>query len=50
MAKKKKSFILQSKKIEEEVNSKNAKLVLFVFAIGPIILLGLFLASNGFFD
>ena len=40
----------QSKKIEEEINPRNAKLVLFIFGIGPIVLLGIFLASKGFFS
>ena len=49
----------KSKKIQTKQNIKNkelgqtknsAKLVLFVFGIGPIIGLILFLYSNGFFN
>ncbi len=47
MAKKKSS----PKKMNEEPkqSSGNAKLLLFAFGIGPLILLWLFLASKGFF-
>ena len=34
---------------DSEINPKNAKFVLFVFGIGPIIILFLFLYMNGFF-
>ena len=49
----------KSKKIQTKSNQKNqelgqtknsAKLVLFVFGIGPIIGIIIFLFSNGFFD
>ena len=52
--KKKKSKKIQTKptkKIEELVQTKNsAKLVLFVFGIGPIIGITIFLYSKGFFN
>ncbi len=50
MRKKKSKINLQSKHLEDEVNPINAKIVLFVFGIGPLILLGFFLSANGFFD
>ena len=41
----------QNKKIQELGQTKNsAKLVLFVFGIGPIIGLAIFLYSKGFFN
>ena len=49
----------KSKKIQNKVNNKNeelgqtknsAKLVLFVFGIGPIIGIIIFLFSKGFFN
>ena len=52
--KKKKSKKIQTKstkKIQELGQTKNsAKLVLFIFGIGPIIGIIVFLYSNGFFD
>ena len=56
---KKKSKKIQSKKIQSKSNIKNqelgqtknsAKLVLFVFGIGPIIGITIFLYSKGFFN
>ena len=45
---------LTSKIIErnDELSTKprTAKIVLFVFGLGPLILMGLFLFSNGFFN
>ncbi len=35
---------------EKKITPRNAKLVLFVFGIGPLILMCLFLFSNGFFN
>ena len=35
---------------EKENNPRTAKIVLFVFGVGPLILMSLFLFSNGFFD
>ena len=35
---------------EEEATPRTAKVVLFVFGIGPLILMGLFLFSKGFFN
>ena len=49
----------KSKKIQNKVNKKNeelgqtknsAKLILFVFGIGPIIGITIFLYSKGFFN
>tara|TARA_Y100001968_G_scaffold308990_1_gene328375 strand:+ start:442 stop:615 length:174 start_codon:yes stop_codon:yes gene_type:complete len=34
---------------EKEINPKTAKIVLFVFGLGPLLLMCLFLFSNGFF-
>ena len=55
-----KAFIEMSKKKLTskivEVNDQNmttprtAKIVLFVFGVGPLILMSLFLFSNGFFN
>ncbi len=54
---------MPSKKSQRKVNSKlndsadqnittpkTAKIVLFVFGVGPLLLMGLFLFSNGFFS
>ncbi len=48
----KKNTVSKQQAIREntEINSFNAKLVLFVFGVGPIILISIFLASKGFFD
>ena len=35
---------------EKETTSKTAKIVLFVFGVGPLLLMFLFLFSNGFFN
>tara|TARA_Y100001968_G_scaffold131911_1_gene120402 strand:+ start:901 stop:1074 length:174 start_codon:yes stop_codon:yes gene_type:complete len=35
---------------EKETTPRNAKIVLFVFGLGPLILMCLFLFSNGFFN
>ena len=35
---------------ENKATPKTAKIVLFVFGIGPLILMCLFLFSNGFFN
>ena len=45
---KKKKFI-ESKKNNNE-NKTTAKIVLFIFGLGPIIGIIIFLASKGFFD
>tara|TARA_Y100001968_G_C19237122_1_gene657498 strand:- start:649 stop:822 length:174 start_codon:yes stop_codon:yes gene_type:complete len=34
----------------KETNPINAKIVLFVFGLGPLILMSIFLFSNGFFS
>ena len=36
--------------VEEKTTPRTAKIVLFVFGIGPLILMCLFLFSNGFFN
>ena len=46
--KNKKKFIQKTNEIEQTKNS--AKLVLFIFGIGPIIGIILFLYSKGFFN
>jgi len=35
---------------EQSTTPRTAKIVLFVFGIGPLILMCLFLTSNGFFN
>ena len=35
---------------EPKTTPRNAKIVLFVFGVGPLILMSLFLFSNGFFN
>ena len=35
---------------ENETKPRTAKIVLFVFGVGPLILMCLFLFSNGFFN
>ena len=42
------SKIIQADK-EKKTTSRTAKIVLFVFGVGPLILMCLFLFSNGFF-
>ena len=36
--------------IEAKTTPRTAKIVLFVFGVGPLILMCLFLFSNGFFN
>ena len=54
MPNKKSKKKLSSKKIEANDETKttprSAKIVLFVFGLGPLILMCLFLFSNGFFN
>ena len=35
---------------ENKITPRNAKIVLFLFGLGPLILMCLFLFSNGFFN
>ena len=35
---------------KEKTTPRTAKIVLFVFGVGPLILMSLFLFSNGFFN
>ena len=43
------SKIIQSNE-ETKTTPRTAKIVLFVFGVGPLILMALFLTSNGFFN
>tara|TARA_B100000214_G_scaffold373450_1_gene353817 strand:- start:1658 stop:1831 length:174 start_codon:yes stop_codon:yes gene_type:complete len=36
--------------VEKKTTPRTAKIVLFVFGLGPLILMCLFLFSNGFFN
>ena len=53
MPSKKSKKKLTSKNIDinenKKTSPKTAKIVLFVFGVGPLILMGLFLFSSGFF-
>ena len=35
---------------EDKVSPRTAKIVLFIFGLGPLLLMCLFLFSNGFFN
>ncbi len=49
--KSKKSQLKSNKKNQELGQTKNsAKLILFIFGVGPIIGIGIFLYSKGFFN
>ncbi len=37
-------------KKKEKENPKLQKLVLLIFGLGPILIIGIFLSSNGFFE
>ena len=54
MSRRKSKKKLTSKIIQQDQETKTtprtAKIVLFVFGLGPLILMGLFLSSNGFFN
>ena len=43
------SKIIQANE-EKKTTPRTAKIVLFVFGIGPLVLMALFLFSNGFFN
>ena len=43
------SKIIQANE-EKKTTPRTAKIVLFVFGVGPLILMCLFLSSNGFFN
>ena len=49
-SKKKKQLSKLPNKKETEQNKNNAKLVLFIFGIGPILGIIIFLTSKGFFN
>tara|TARA_B100000945_G_scaffold260821_1_gene219028 strand:+ start:481 stop:654 length:174 start_codon:yes stop_codon:yes gene_type:complete len=44
------SKTIQAKEEEIKTTPTTAKIVLFVFGVGPLILMCLFLFSNGFFN
>ena len=54
MASKKSKKKINSKIVElpgkEKTTPRTAKIVLFVFGVGPLILMALFLSSKGFFS
>ncbi len=50
MGKKRKSTVDTGKSDDNNIDPKGAKFVLFIFGIGPIIIIFLFLSLNGFFD
>ena len=49
-SKKKRTSKFVESNIEEKTKPRTAKIVLFVFGIGPLLLMSLFLFSNGFFN
>ena len=49
-SKRKVSSIVIDSNEEKKTTPRTAKIVLFVFGIGPLILMCLFLFSNGFFS
>tara|TARA_Y100001968_G_C19260965_1_gene669234 strand:+ start:565 stop:735 length:171 start_codon:yes stop_codon:yes gene_type:complete len=50
VSKKKSSSKISKSNEETQTSPRTAKIVLFVFGVGPLILMGLFLSSNGFFN
>jgi len=44
------SKVIQVNDDEAKTKPRTAKIVLFVFGVGPLILMCLFLSSNGFFN
>ncbi len=50
--KSKKKLTFKTTEVNEETKTtpRTAKIVLFVFGVGPLILMCLFLFSNGFFN
>ena len=54
MTSKKSKRKITSKTVElagkEKTTPRTAKIVLFVFGVGPLLLMGLFLSSKGFFN
>ncbi len=49
-SKKKVAFKSSDKNVEAMTTPRTAKIVLFVFGVGPLLLMCLFLFSNGFFS
>ena len=41
---------LTDQTVEKQTTPRTAKIVLFVFGVGPLLLMCLFLFSNGFFN
>ena len=48
--KKKSTSKITEENEEKRTTPRTAKIVLFVFGVGPLILMSLFLFSNGFFN
>tara|TARA_B100000579_G_scaffold330002_1_gene280181 strand:- start:211 stop:387 length:177 start_codon:yes stop_codon:yes gene_type:complete len=49
-SKKKVSSKLIEQNVEKTTTPRTAKIVLFAFGLGPLILMSLFLSSKGFFN
>ena len=49
-SKKQSTSIINSSNEDEKTTPRTAKIVLFVFGVGPLILMSLFLFSNGFYN
>ena len=49
-SKKQSTFKITEANSDQKTTPRTAKIVLFVFGIGPLILMCLFLSSNGFFN
>ena len=49
-SKKKVTSTITDQSVEKKTTPRTAKIVLFVFGLGPLILMCLFLFSNGFFS
>ena len=49
-SKKKLTSKFTQENIDKQATPRTAKIVLFVFGVGPLILMSLFLFSNGFFN
>ena len=44
------NMIDKTEELKIKTTPRNAKIVLFVFGVGPLLLMCLFLFSNGFFN
>ena len=49
-SKKKSTSKIVETNVEKKTTPRTAKIVLFVFGLGPLLLMCLFLFSNGFFN